>query len=211
MSAAKPPTDAIVPAPGAQRLAETAAGHAMERLLPDASAQQRKAVVTLLAPWAEKLVRGLDDLVRIPGTKFGIGLDGVVGFFFPAAGDVVTGLGSVTLLFLALRHKVPTVVIGRMLINIAVDTLVGSVPIVGDVFDLFWKSNRKNLDLIQKFKDNPKEKPHPADYALVGLGVVLAVASVVIPTLVFVFFGATLFTLAGTLLSLLFGGGNSAH
>jgi hypothetical protein len=211
MSEPKPAVPALVPAAGGAPLAEVAAGKALERLLPEASAEQRKAVVTLIAPWAGTLVRALDDLVRIPGTNIGIGLDAVVGFFFPAVGDAVTGLGSMALLFLAIRHKVPTVAIGRMLINIAIDTLVGSIPIVGDVFDVFWKSNRKNLDIIQKFKDNPKEKPHPSDYALVALGVAMSLASVVVPTVLMVLFGASIFTLIGGLLTMLFGGGSGAH
>ena len=95
--------------------------------------------------------------------------------------------------------------------NIGVDTLAGSVPIAGDVFDIFWKSNRRNLEIIQKYKENPKEKPHPGDYALVGLGILLAVASVVVPLVVLLFFGASLFALLGSLVSLLFGGGAGGH
>jgi hypothetical protein len=211
MSEPQTPPDAIIPASGGAQLAEVAAEKALERLLPDASAQQRKAVVTLIAPWAETLVRALDDLVRIPGTSRRIGLDAVVGFFFPAVGDAVTGVGSMALLFLAVRHKVPTVAIARMLFNIAMDTLVGSVPIVGDVFDVFWKSNRKNLEIIRKYKDNPKEKPHPSDYVLVALGVALAIANVVVPTVLLVLFGASIFTLVGSLLTMLFGSGSGAH
>lgn len=203
MTSPKPSTHAIVPVAASAQLAETAAEKAVDRLLPDASSQQRKAIVTLVAPWAQKVVRSLDELVRIPGTNIGIGLDAIVGFFFPAAGDVVTGIGSLALLFLALKHKVPTIAIGRMLINIAIDTIAGSVPIVGDIFDLFWKSNRKNLDIIEKYKDNPKEKPHAGDYALVGLGVVMAIASFVIPIVIFFVFGASVVGLFGTLLALL--------
>lgn len=204
MNTPKPSTDAIVPASAGKQLAETAAEKAVDRLMPDASPQQRKAIVTLVAPWAEKLVRALDEIIRIPGTNIGIGLDSVVGFILPGAGDVITGIGSIALLLLALKEKVPTVAIGRMLINIAVDTIAGSVPIVGDVFDVFWKSNRKNLDIIEKFKGNPKEKPHAGDYALVALGVVMAVASFVIPIVILVVFGATLFTLVGGALTMLF-------
>ncbi len=211
MNEPTPPPHAIVPAQLGRDLAQTAAGKAVERLLPEATPQQRQAVATLVAPWAEKLVRTLDDVVRVPGTNLGIGLDAVLGFFFPAAGDVVTGLGSIALLLLALEHKVPTVAIGRMLMNIGVDTLAGSVPIAGDVFDIFWKSNRRNLEIIQKYKENPKEKPHPGDYALVGLGILLAVASVVVPLVVLLFFGASLFALLGSLVSLLFGGGAGGH
>jgi hypothetical protein len=202
-----PPSSAIVPVAPVQKLAVTATDKAVSQLLPEATPEQRRAVATLVAPWAEKLVRALDDLVRVPGTKFGVGLDAVLGFFFPGAGDVVTGIGAISLLFLAIRHKVPTVAIGRMLVNIGVDTLVGSVPVLGDLFDLFWKSNRRNLEIIESYKSDPQRQPKPSDYALVGLGVLLVVASVVMPLVMVVFFGASMFALVGSLLALVFGGG----
>lgn len=205
MSGRKPQPHAIVPAHGGKELADAAAEKVVGRLLQDATPAQKKAITTLVAPWAEKLVRGLDDLIRIPGTNFGIGLDGIVGFFFPGVGDVVTGIGSMAMLGLALKHKIPTVAIARMLINIAIDTIVGSVPIVGDIFDVFWKSNRKNLAIIQKFKDNPKEKPHAGDYVLVALSALFVVVSFVAPIVIAFMFGASLLTL----LTLLFRGGTA--
>jgi hypothetical protein len=191
----------------AQQVVDEATRRAVDELLPTASPQQKKAVATLIAPWAERLVRALDDLIRIPGTKIGIGLDALLGFLFPGAGDWVTGLSSVSLLFLALKHRVPTVAIARMLMNILIDTVVGTLPLVGDAFDVFWKSNRKNLEIIEKYKNDPKQRPSPGDYALVGLGVVLAVASAVLPTLMFFLFGAALVTAVGGLLGSPFGHG----
>jgi hypothetical protein len=142
--------------------------------------------------WAEKLVRILDDGIRIPGTSFGIGLDPILGFFLPGAGDVVTGVGGVALLLTALRKGVPTIVIARMLVNIAIDTIFGSIPIVGDVFDLFYRANRRNLELIEKFEDDPDAEPTTADYVLVGLAVLLLLLNIAIPILIIYGFG-TLF------------------
>jgi hypothetical protein len=133
--------------------------------------------------WAETLTRWLDDIIRIPGTKIGVGLDAIVGFLLPGAGDAITALGSVSLLFLALRSGVPTVVIARMLLNIGIDALVGAVPIVGDLFDVAWKANRKNLELIQHYRGNSDAKPGTGDYLLVGLGLLLALLSVALPIL----------------------------
>ena len=78
-----------------------------------AHAAPRTELVKLPA-WAETLTRVLDDLVRIPGTNIGFGLDGVLGLLVPGAGDAVTGIGSLSLLLLALRRGVPSVVIGRI-------------------------------------------------------------------------------------------------
>src|SRR5262245_41336966 len=79
------------------------------------------------------VVRWLDDLVRVPGTRFGIGLDALVGFLVPGLGDVVTGLVSLSVLGAAMRRGVPRIVLARMLVNIGVDVLVGLVPVVGDL------------------------------------------------------------------------------
>lgn len=133
--------------------------------------------------WAEKIVRWLDDGVRIPGTDFRFGLDPIIGFLLPGAGDAVTGVGSGSLFVLAIKERVPTVVLMRMVVNIVIDVLVGAIPIVGDLFDAFWKSNRKNLDLIEKYRSDPKAKATAADYVLVGIAFVLIALSIATPFL----------------------------
>lgn len=166
---------------------------------PPSAIEPRPAV----PEWAEKLTRLLDDAVRIPGTEIRFGLDSVIGFFLPGAGDAATAVGSVALLFLALRSGVPAVVIGRMVLNIAIDALVGAVPFVGDLFDVAWKANRKNLDLITHYRKDPETgaaaaKPGAGEYALVGVGLLIVILSIALPILVLV--------LAGVQLGSLFGG-----
>ena len=78
----------------------------------------------------------LDDRFRIPGTDVRFGLDPIIGILFPGIGDAVTGAGSVGLMALALRRGVPRVILFRMILNILVDVLAGSLPIVGDIFDV---------------------------------------------------------------------------
>jgi hypothetical protein len=140
-----------------------------------------------LPAWAETLTRWLDDLVRIPGTNVGLGLDGLLGFLVPGAGDAVTGIGSLSLLLLALRRGVPSVVITRMVVNIGIDALIGTIPVVGDVFDFGYKANRRNLELIRRHTADPLRKPTAGDYALVGLGFALAALSVLLPIAVAAF------------------------
>ncbi len=173
-----------------------AADLAVERIMgDDASPQLKRAAAEVIAPWAEKLVRGLDDFIRIPGTKIGIGLDPLIGFFLPGAGDVITGTSSVALLFLALKERVPTVVLLRMCGNILVDTIGGLLPVVGDAFDLVWRSNRRNLELIEQYRDDPKREPTFADYALVGTGLFLAVLSILLP--LFIIYGIGFAAISG--------------
>lgn len=166
---------------------------ALDRVLGDeVSPEVKKLLKTQLAPWAERLVQLTDEFIRIPGTDIHIGLDPILGFLFPGAGDVVTGAGSISLLFLALKERVPTVAIGRMVLNILVDTVVGSVPLVGDAFDVVWRSNRKNLEIIQQYKEDPKAEPSRLDYALVYGGVGLVVLSIAIPITLALVFGFSL-------------------
>ena len=131
--------------------------------------------------WAETFVRWFDDGLTIPGTRIGIGLDALLGFLFPTLGDAATGLGSLSLLVLAFQMRVPKVVILRMAFNIFVDALIGCLPLLGDAFDLFWRSNRRNLTLLKRYAHDPARKPDLGDYLLVGLGVALVVAAVVLP------------------------------
>lgn len=166
---------------------------AIDHVLGDeVSPEVKKLIKTQLAPWAERLVQLTDEFIRIPGTNIHIGLDPILGLLFPGAGDMVTGAGSISLLFLALKERIPTVAIGRMVVNILVDTVVGSVPVVGDAFDVVWRSNRMNLDIVQQYKDNPKAEPSRLDYALVYGGIGLVILSIVIPITLAIVFGFSL-------------------
>lgn len=134
--------------------------------------------------WAEGIVRFLDDGIRVPGTQLRFGVDGILGMLLPVAGDAVTGVSSITLLFLALKERVPTVILGKMVLNILFDTLIGAIPFLGDAFDFVWKANRKNLELIEHYRDDPDAEPRAADYILVGTGVLIAVVGIALPFLV---------------------------
>src|SRR5207244_8237412 len=92
------------------------------------------------------LKRLLDEAFRVPGTNVRFGWDPIIGLV-PWAGDLFTALLSCAILVQAHQMRIPRVVQLRMLINIAIDVLVGVVPIVGDIADLFWKSNTKNCAL----------------------------------------------------------------
>ena len=71
-------------------------------------------------------------------------------------------IASLAILGLALKQGVPTVILARMVGNIAIDALVGSIPGLGDLFDFVFKANRKNLDLIERFRQPDADRPLPA-------------------------------------------------
>jgi hypothetical protein len=95
----------------------------------------------------ERLGWLMDDLIRIPGVGWRVGLDALVGLI-PGFGDTATSLVSFYILAAAVRYRVPKVTLLRMGLNLAIDYLVGSLPLVGDLFDAWWKSNQRNISLL---------------------------------------------------------------
>lgn len=96
-----------------------------------------------------KLSRLMDTAIGIPGTKFRIGLDPIIGLV-PGAGDIVDTAFSAYLIYLATRFNLPQKTLGKMIYNIGLEAVVGSVPLVGDIFDAFYKSNMRNLALLEE-------------------------------------------------------------
>jgi hypothetical protein len=96
-----------------------------------------------------KLSRLMDTAIRIPGIGFRIGLDPIIGLI-PGAGDLVSTAFSAYIIFLAAQFKLPTPVLYRMVFNIGLEAVVGAVPLVGDLFDAFYKSNIRNLALLEQ-------------------------------------------------------------
>ena len=97
----------------------------------------------------ERLSWLMDDLIRVPGLGWRFGLDAIVGLI-PGFGDTATSLVSFYILAAAVRYRVPKVTLLRMGTNIGIDYLVGSLPLVGDLFDAWWKSNQMNVELLRK-------------------------------------------------------------
>lgn len=97
----------------------------------------------------QRLVKLMDQAFHIPGTRITIGLDAIVGLA-PVVGDVITAGASIYLVEQARRMGVSKPVLARMYTNVAVDCLAGFFPVVGDLFDVAWKANVKNMKLLEK-------------------------------------------------------------
>ena len=97
----------------------------------------------------ERLGWLMDDLFRVPVLGWRFGLDALVGLI-PGFGDTGTTLVSFYILAAAVRYRVPKITLLRMGLNIAIDYVVGSLPVVGDLADAWWKSNRMNVELLRK-------------------------------------------------------------
>jgi hypothetical protein len=122
----------------------------VELLEPVVGNEKRDAAVRRL----DALAHLLDDSIPIPGTGMRFGLDALIGLI-PAAGDAVGGVLSSYIVLEAARLGVGVPVLGRMLLNLVVDLVVGAVPFLGDLFDAGWKANDRNLRLVHRALDAP--------------------------------------------------------
>jgi hypothetical protein len=102
-----------------------------------------------LDPELEWLAYWTDSAFRIPGLGIRFGFDAIIGLV-PGLGDLLTSLVSLYILAAARRYGVPRATLMRMAFNIAVDTSVGAVPLLGDAFDVFWKANMMNVALLRR-------------------------------------------------------------
>ncbi|HEY2964318.1 MAG TPA: DUF4112 domain-containing protein [Pyrinomonadaceae bacterium] len=122
----------------------------------------------------ERLSWLMDDLFRVPVLGWRFGLDALIGLI-PGFGDTATSLVSFYILAAAVRYRVPKITLLRMGMNIGIDYVVGSLPLVGDVADAWWKSNHMNIELLKKRATVPTEEARSgriSDWLFVG-GIIL--------------------------------------
>jgi hypothetical protein len=117
----------------------------------------------------------LDEAFRVPGTSIRVGWDPIIGLV-PGVGDLLTALLSCGIVLHAHRMRLPRVVQLRMLTNVVIDLLVGTIPIVGDAADVFWKANTKNMALLERHA-NDTRAASAGDWLFVS-GVILAIVAV---------------------------------
>jgi hypothetical protein len=126
------------------------------------------------------LTRLLDNAIQIPGTRYRFGLDAIIGIV-PGIGDAVGAIFSAFLVFQAARMGVSTATLTRMMGNVALDTIVGEIPLLGDLFDVGWKANTKNLALLEAHLQQPAATRRGSRQVLilVGGGLLLLLAGVI--------------------------------
>lgn len=99
----------------------------------------------------------MDDSIKVPGTNRRFGLDPVLGLI-PGVGAVGGALVALGIVVDAIRYRVPIIVLLRMGLMIVVDMVVGSIPIIGQAFDFGFKSNKRNLRLLEEAISSPDAK-----------------------------------------------------
>jgi hypothetical protein len=127
----------------------------------------------------------LDNSIRLPGTGFRIGLDALLGLV-PVMGDVVGVLLSGYIVHEAARLGVPAGILFRMVMNVAIEGLLGAIPFAGDVFDAAWKANQRNVRLLDAWIERPARAERTSRLFIAGLAVALLAIMVVPVILTFI-------------------------
>jgi hypothetical protein len=143
----------------------------------------------------DMLSKVLDTWFRIPGTPIRFGLDGIVGFI-PGLGDLLGGLASCIIVVAAYFRGVPMITIARMVANLAIEVVVGLVPVLGNLFDIGWRANRRNYHLLEQSlvlgqRDTAK------DWVFMGLLVLGLVTMAMIPFLLLLWISGSLLRAMG--------------
>ena len=114
----------------------------------------------------------LDELVSVPGTPIKVGLDPVIGLL-PVAGDAVAALVGTWVIVEASRFGIPRVVLGRMIMNLVADLGIGAIPLLGDIYDVLFRSNTRNLDLFRRHALDPDASTRGEQAFFVGLALLV--------------------------------------
>jgi hypothetical protein len=126
----------------------------------------------------------LDDMWRIPGTKIRFGLDALIGWV-PGIGDALAGIASCLIVFASWRRGVPRITLTRMVANILLESTIGAIPVVGDVFHIAWKANRRNYRLLLREREQPGSYIK-RDWVFLAVILLMFVAAAGIPIAIFI-------------------------
>jgi hypothetical protein len=130
--------------------------------------------------FAKFLADLLDQRFTIPGTSIRIGLDPIISLI-PGIGDLLANLTGSMILIVAAQLGIPKVILARMGINIAINTVIGVIPIFGDVISIWFRSNVRNVDLLQRYLGRPSRQAEPRDWLFVIaliVGLILLMAAI---------------------------------
>jgi len=117
---------------------------------------------------AELLAKILDTTVRIPGTPFYVGLDPLLGLI-PGIGDMLANLIGTLILILAARLHMPQIIVARMSLNLLINGMVGAIPIAGDLFSIWFRSNSRNAELLRRAAAQPYRETQQTRLYMAGI------------------------------------------
>tara|TARA_B100000029_G_C17198758_1_gene823519 strand:+ start:162 stop:608 length:447 start_codon:yes stop_codon:yes gene_type:complete len=130
-----------------------------------------------------RLSERLDETFTIPGTNYKIGIDPLIGAI-PIIGDLIGAILSTYIIYSGIKMGASPKVVRKMVTNIVIEVIIGSPPLIGDVFDFFWKANKKNVELIEEIK-HLDEETNKLNYLIIAAlaialtGLVLAIIAII--------------------------------
>ena len=153
--------------------------------LPQSALRQAKTGLadTELLAWL------LDNSIPIPGTGRRIGLDAVIGLV-PGLGDVLSGGLGLLVVLRGVQRGLPTIIVSRMLANVALDFVIGAIPVIGDAFDLWYKSNARNLGLLRRYGSDPRASTAGSWAFFIGLLAAIGLVAMLFVWLIWSLLGA---------------------
>ena len=126
----------------------------------------------------KRLSEKLDDSITIPGTERKIGIDPIIGLI-PGGGDLIGGAISIYIMHSGIKMGVSRKTLGQMFFNITLEFVIGCIPILGDLFDAIWKSNQRNVKLIENSMMSD-EKNTIFGYFLIGILITILVSVIIL-------------------------------
>ena len=131
--------------------------------------------------WVDRITRLMDSKFKVPGTNFRFGLDPILGLV-PGLGDAASVAVSGSLIYYMAKHGVSRKVVIMMLGNVALDAIFGSIPILGNIFDFFFKANQRNVQLLKRHYEEKK-------YQGKGTGLLVSIGVIIVGTISLIIYG----------------------
>lgn len=125
----------------------------------------------------------LDRAFEVPGTNRRVGIAPIIGLV-PGIGDFISAMLSTWIVVGALRHRVPPGKILRMVVNIVVDAAIGTIPVVGDIFDFLFQENLSNVQTLFKYRNREKPPRTTAQISLIAISIVITILISIILTII---------------------------
>jgi len=131
----------------------------------------------------------LDNSIRVPGFNYRIGIDPLLGLL-PGIGEAAGGVLSMYIIAEAVRGGLPRAIILRMVFNLAMEMVIGTIPLIGDLFDMTWKANLRNMRLVESYAARPQKSVTTSKWFLRGVIIALLLLTVALAYLGFLILAA---------------------
>lgn len=151
----------------------------------EVSTGRKKGINNNVLRWLERMANQLDAKYKLPGTRFKFGLDPIIGII-PGIGDAVTMVFSSALVVVMLKEGASGKVVVKMFGNILLDTIIGSIPIIGVIFDAWFKANNRNIRLLKEYYEQGKHRGS-------GWGLIILIAVILLALLALLIYLFVLF------------------